>query len=83
MIASKATAERWYLHFPFLTDYFADVQTFIFREQFILLFIFLYVNLTPPRPDQTNVESHIFVFMYVDKIVKWTVTNNVNMFFSE
>lgn len=35
-----------------------------------------------PRPDQTNVDSHIFVLMYVDdKIVKWTVINNVNMVF--
>ena len=34
-----------------------------------------------PCPDQTNVDSHIFVLMYVDDtIVKWTVINNVNMF---
>lgn len=61
----------------FLTDYFADVQKLLFfREQFILLFIFLLfgktsVNFFPPRPNQTNVDSHIFVLMYVDdKIVK-------------
>lgn len=35
------------------------------------------------HPDQTNVFSHIFVLMYLDRIVKWKVINNVNMFFSE
>lgn len=55
-------------------------EAFIFRKHF-LFFVETSVNSTP-RPDQTNVDSHIFVLMYVDdKIVKWTVINNVNMFF--
>lgn len=70
----------------FLTDYFADVQNLLFLENslfFYLSFFWKRVSFTPP-PDQTNVDSHIFVLMYVDdKIVKWTVINNVNMFFSE
>lgn len=70
----------------FLTDYFADdVQKLLFLENNLFFYLsFYFVNSTPLRPDQTNVDSHIFVLMYVDgKIVKWTVINNVNMFFSE
>lgn len=54
----------------------------LFLENSLFYLFFFCVNFTPPRPDQTNVDSHIFVLMYVDdKIVKWTVINNVNMFF--
>lgn len=77
MIASKATAET---SVSSASDYFADVQMLLFLENSLFFYLSVFFSCTP-HFYQTNVDSHIFVLMYVDdKIVTWTVINNVNMF---